>query len=83
MSELNFHLSRRIEHRFWCTLKGLVDLPIRMKGNSKCILGNSLNLLEAQNKELGVASRTLLTEAELRRLRGLTLGAQIRFFIWH
>ena len=52
---------------------GLVDLPIRMKGNSKCISGNSLNPLEAQNKELGAASQTLLTEAELSLRRRLPL----------
>ena len=74
MSKLTFYLSRTI---------GLVDLPIRMKGNSKCISGSSLNPLGAQNKELGVASQTLLTEAELRLRRRLTLGAQLRFSIWH
>ena len=73
MSELNFYLSRTIGHRFWRTLKGLVDLPIRIKGNSKRISGNSLNPLEAQNKELGVASQTLLTEAELSLRRRLPL----------
>ena len=69
----SFYLSRTIGHRFWRTLIGLVDLPIRMKGNSKCISGNSLNPLEAQNKELGVASQTLLTEAELSLRRRLPL----------
>ena len=58
MSELNFYLSRTIGHRFWRTLIGLVDLPIRMKGNSKRISGNSLNPLEAQSKELGATSQT-------------------------
>ena len=79
MSELNFYLFRTIGHRFWRTLIGLVDLPIRMKGNSKCISGSSLNPLGAQNKELAVASQTLLTEAELCLRRRLTLGAQLRF----
>ena len=64
----NFYLSRTIGHRFWRTLKGVVDFPIRMKGNSKYISGNPL---EAQNKELGVASQTLLTGAELRLRRRL------------
>ena len=66
MAELNFYLSRTTGHRFWRTLKGLVDLPIRMKGNSKCSAVNSLSPLGTQKKELGVASQTLLTEAELR-----------------
>ena len=73
MAELNFYLSLTIGHRFWRTLRGLVDLPIRMKWNSKCISGNSLNPLEAQNKELGAASQMLLTEAELRLRRRLPL----------
>ena len=50
----------------WPVKKGIVDLPIRMKGNSKRISGNSLSPLRAQNKDLGVASRTLLTEVKLR-----------------
>ena len=67
----------------WPVEKGLVDLPIRMEGNSKCTSGNSLSPLGTQNKEFGAASQTALTEAELRLLCGLTLGAQLRFFIWH
>ena len=49
--------------------KAIVDLPIKMKGNSKRTSGNSLSPLGAQNKELGTASQTLLTEVKLRGLR--------------
>ena len=37
--------------------KALVDLPIRLKGNSKCISSNVV----AQNKDIGAALQTLLT----------------------
>ena len=67
----------------WPVNKGLGDLPIRMKGNSKRTSRKSLSPLGAQNNDLGAASQTLLTEAELRLQRRLTLGAQVRFSIWH
>ena len=67
----------------WAVKKGLVDLPIRMEVNSKCISDNSLSPLGTEKKELWAASQTSLTEGELRLLRGLTLGAQLRFSIWH
>ena len=35
------------------------DLPIRLKGYSKCISGNLLSLLGAQNRDFGAASQTL------------------------
>ena len=41
------------------------DLLIRLKGNSKCTSGNSLSLLGAQNKNLGVALQTVLTWVRL------------------
>ena len=40
----------------------IVNFPIRMKGNSKLTSSNSLSPLGAQNKDLGTASQTLLTE---------------------
>ena len=57
------HLCTRIWVRAMIGLvkKAIVDLPIRLKGNS----GNSLSPL-AQNKDLDAASQTLLTEAKLR-----------------
>ena len=55
----------------WPVKKDMLDLPIRMKGNSKRIFGDSLSPLEAQNKYLGAASQTLLTEVKLRLRRRL------------
>ena len=43
----------------------VVDLPIRLKGNSKRTSSNSLNLLRAKNKDIGTASKTLLTGVKL------------------
>ena len=57
-------------------LKSIIDLPIRLKGNSKRISGNSLSLLGAQNKDLGATSQTLLNGVKLRLLRRLCF----RFF---
>ena len=46
----------------WPVKKGIVHLPIRMKGNSKHISGNSSSPLAAQNKDLGAAAlQKLLT----------------------
>ena len=57
-------------------LKSIIDLPIRLKGNSKRISGNSLSPLGAQNKDLGATSQTLLNGVKLRLLRRLCF----RFF---
>ena len=51
--------------------KAIVDLPIRMKGNWKCISHNSLNPLGAQNRDLPPALQTLLTEVKLHLWRRL------------
>ena len=52
----------------WPVKKGIVDLPIRMKGNSKRISGNSSSPLAAQNKDLGAAAlQKLLTGVKLRQ----------------
>ena len=37
-------------------------MSINMKGNSKRIFGNSFTPMGAQNKDIGAASQTLLTE---------------------
>ena len=55
----------------WPVKKAIVNLPIRMKGNSKRTSGNSLNPLGAQNKDLGTASQTLLIEVKFRLRRRL------------
>ena len=54
----------------WPVKKAIVDLPIRLKGNSKHTSGNSLSPLETQNKDIGAASKTLalLTGVKLRLL---------------
>ena len=56
----------------WPAKKAFVDLPIKMKGNSKRTSGNSLSPLGAQNKYIGAASRTLLTEVKLHLRRRLS-----------
>ena len=56
----------------WPVKKAIVDLPITMKGNSKRTSGNSLNPLEAQNKDLG-ASQTSLIGVKFRL--GYRLGS--------
>ena len=49
----------------WLVKNAIVDLPIRLKGNSKRISGNSLSPLGAQNSDIGAASQTLVTEVKL------------------
>ena len=49
----------------WPVKNAVVDLPIRVKGNSKHSSGNSLSLLRAQNKDLGISSQTILTRVKL------------------
>ena len=46
----------------WPVKNAIVDLPIRIKGNSKRISGNSLSPLGAQNKDLAASSKTPLIE---------------------
>lgn len=53
----------------WPVKKAFVDWPIRLKGNKKRISGKSLSPLWAQNKDMGTASQTLLTDVKLRRLK--------------
>ena len=50
----------------WPVEKAIVDLPIRLKENSKRVSGNSSSPLGAQNKDYGASSETLLTKVELR-----------------
>ena len=53
----------------WPVEKAIVDLPIRLKENSKRVSGNSSSPLGAQNKDYGAASETSLTKVELRLRR--------------
>ena len=55
----------------WPVKNAMVDLPIKMKENSKRSSGNSLSPLEPQNKDIGTALQTLLMEIELRLQRRL------------
>ena len=50
----------------WPLKKAIVDLPIRLKGDSKRTSGNSLSLLGSQKTDLDATSQTLLTEVKLR-----------------
>ena len=43
-------------HHDWPVKKAIVDLPIRLKGNSKRTFGNLLSPLVAQKKDLDSAS---------------------------
>ena len=53
----------------WPVEKAIVDLPVRLKENSKRVSGNSSSPLGAQNKDYGASSETLLTKVELRLRR--------------
>ena len=53
----------------WPVEKAIVDLPMRLKENSKRVSGNSSSPLAAQNKDYGASSETLLTKVELRLRR--------------
>ena len=46
--------------------EAIIDLPIRMKENSKRASCNSLSPLGSQTKDIGASSQTLLTEVKLR-----------------
>ena len=59
-------------HHDWSVKKGMVDLPISLKGNSKRISGNSWSPSAARNRDLGAAAlQKLLTGVKLRLLRRL------------
>lgn len=59
----------------------IVDLPIKMKENSKRTLGNSLSPWggEVQDKDMGAGLRRLLTELKLRLRRRLTVRGRVVF----
>ena len=58
----------------WPVQEAFVDMPIKMKGNSKRTSGNSLSPLGAQNNGIGAAAQTSLTDVKLR-LRRRLLGS--------
>ena len=49
----------------------IVNLPIKIKGNSKRTPGNQLSPLEPKNKDIGPTSQTFQTEVNLRLQRRL------------
>ena len=55
----------------WLVKNAIVDLPIRLKENSKRSFGNSLSPLRAQNKVISATSQTLLTGVKIRLRRRL------------
>ena len=55
----------------WSIKNPIVDLPIRLKGNTKRTSGFLLSPLGSENKDIGAASQTLLTEVKLRLRRRL------------
>ena len=55
----------------WPVKNAMVDLPIKMKENSKRFSGYSLSSLGGQNKDISTALQTLLIEIELRLQRRL------------
>ena len=49
---------------YWPVKNAIFDMPIRLKGNSKCISSNLLSLLgwgEGQNMDVDAVSEMLLT----------------------
>ena len=70
---LGLHLCTRIQV---CAMIGvlktiaIVDLPIKVKGNSKRSSGNLLSPLGAQNKDMSATSQMLLTKVKLWLQRG-------------
>ena len=50
----------------WRIKKSIVNLPIRMKGNLKCVASNFLSPMGSQNKDLGAVSQMLLLVVKLR-----------------
>ena len=48
-------------------LKAIVDLLIRLTGNSKRTSGNLLTPLRPQNKDLGAASQKYYSETSIKR----------------
>ena len=55
----------------WPVKKAIVDLLMRLKGNSKCISGNLLSPVGGPEQGFRAASQTLLTGVKLRLRRRL------------
>ena len=48
-------------HHCWPVKSTIVNLLIRLNGNLKCISGNLLSPLRAENKDIAAALQTFLT----------------------
>ena len=46
----------------WPVKKSIVDLPIRMTGNTKRTFANLVSLLVSQNKDIGTALQTITNQ---------------------
>ena len=54
-------------HYDWPVKKAMVNLPVRLQGNLKCISGiKFVESVVAQNKDFGAASQTLLSRVSLQ-----------------
>ena len=51
-------------HHDWPVKKVIVDLPIRLKGNSKRISGNSFSPLGTQDKDISTSSNTFTSTTQ-------------------
>ena len=58
----------------------MIGLPVKMKGNLKCASSNLLSLLGTQNKDIGAALQTTLTEVKLCLQQGLEVIRQFWLF---
>ena len=58
----------------------MIGLPVKMKGNLKCASSNFWSLLGTQNKDIGAALQTTLTEVKLRLQHRLEVIRQFWLF---
>ena len=68
-------------HHDWPVKKGIVILPIGLKGNLKRNSSNLLSPLGTQNKDISTALQTLLTGVRSHLQRRLLLGLGCNFGI--
>ena len=60
----------------------MIGLPVKMKGNLKCTSSNFWSLLGTQNKDIGAALQTTLTEVKLHLQHRLdSFGFLSKFFV--
>ena len=59
----------------------MIGLPVKMKGNLKCASSNFWSLLGTQNKDIGAALQTTLTEVKLCLQHRLEVIRQFWLFV--